>query len=308
MEIVAGVDEAGRGPLAGPVVAAAVILPIKNSIKGLVDSKKLSHKKREILFNEIVKKSHVGVGIVSHRTIDNINILQATYIAMRKAISQLSTTPERVLIDGYGLPDQKIKNEGIIGGDDSVECISAASIVAKVTRDRIMIEVDPIFPEFGFAKHKGYGTKQHMEALIMNRATPIHRKSFEPVRVNLPNMAWLKYNKKLGQLGKQLVSLDYLNKGYKIIQLNFTSGNYGDLDIIASKDNELVFIEVQTVTKSQLGSSVLKVDKSKFEKLESTIHYYLSEQENKNDYRLDVSTVILDKTPIIKHNFNVSIN
>ena len=142
LKVIAGVDEAGRGPLAGPVVAAAVILPKNHKIEGLADSKKLAPKKRERLFDEIKAVSQVGIGIVSHKTIDQINILQGTYKAMRKALGRLSKKPEKALIDGFSLPEQVIKNEGIIGGDSKVESISAASIVAKVTRDQIMKNMD----------------------------------------------------------------------------------------------------------------------------------------------------------------------
>ncbi len=308
LEIIAGVDEAGRGPLAGPVVAAAVILPEHHNIEGLADSKKLTAKKREILFGQIMDVSDVGVGIISHRTIDKINVLQATYKAMRKAIGALSQAPNKALIDGYGLPDQSIKNEGIVDGDNLVECISAASIIAKVTRDKFMASVDLIFPEFGFAKHKGYGTKQHMEALQMHRATPIHRKSFEPVKVNLPNMAWLKYNKKVGQLGEQLIALKYLNNGYKILGMNRTCSHYGELDIIAEKEGETIFIEVKTATRDQMGGPILKVDSHKLKKLESAIQYYCLEQETESDVRLDVATVILDKTPILKTYKGISLD
>ncbi len=295
LEIIAGVDEAGRGPLAGPVVAAAVILPENHDIEGLADSKKLTPKKRENLFQQIMDVSDVGVGIISHRTIDKINVLQATYKAMRKAIDALSQAPDKALIDGYGLPDQTIKNEGIVDGDNLVECISAASIIAKVTRDRFMASVDPIFPEFGFAKHKGYGTKQHMEALQMHRATP-------------PNMAWLKYNKKVGQLGEQLIALKYLNNGYKILEMNRTCSHYGELDIIAEKDGETIFIEVKTAMRDQMGGPVLKVDSHKLKKLESAIQYYCSEQETELDVRLDVATVILDKTPVLKTYKGISLD
>ena len=144
----AGVDEAGRGPLACPVVAAAVILPKNHTIVGLIDSKKLTAKKREKLYNEIIKVSDYGIGIVSHRTIDKINILQATFKAMRKAILNLNQKPDKILVDGYAIPDKTIKNEGIIGGDNLIECISAASILAKVIRDEIMVDIDKLFPEY----------------------------------------------------------------------------------------------------------------------------------------------------------------
>jgi ribonuclease HII len=208
IKIIAGVDEAGRGPLAGPVVAAAVILPKNHTIKGLIDSKKLTAIKRENIYNEIIKVSDYGIGIVSHKTIDRVNILQATFKAMNKAILNLNQKPDKSLIDGYGLPNQIIKNEGVIGGDDLIECISAASIIAKVTRDRIMLNIDKVFPEYGFAKHKGYGTKIHMESLKINKASPIHRKSFKPVKENVPTTEWLKNNNKFTQLAIQLVCLD----------------------------------------------------------------------------------------------------
>ncbi|MDP6340027.1 MAG: ribonuclease HII [Candidatus Marinimicrobia bacterium] len=300
MEIIAGVDEAGRGPLAGPVVAAAVILPPNHQVEGLADSKKLSPKKREKVFDEIMAVAEVGIGRVSHQTIDQINILQATFKAMRKALGSLKQTPSKALIDGYKLPDQVIKNVGVIDGDNKVESISAASIVAKVTRDRIMLSVDPIFPEFGFARHKGYGTIQHVEALNKYKATPIHRKTYQPVKANLPGMRWLKISRRIGKLGEQLAALQYLKNGYQVIEMNRTCSHFGELDIIAEKNDEWVFIEVKTATKDQLGGPILKVDPAKLRKLESAIQYYLSEQDEEKDIRLDVVTVMLDKKPIIK--------
>ena len=301
MEIIAGVDEAGRGPLAGPVVAAAVILPNNHKIDGLADSKKLSPKKRKRLFDEIKSVSKVGVGIVSHKTIDEINVLQGTYKAMRKALGRLSKKPEKALIDGFPLPNQVIKNEGIIGGDSKIESISAASIVAKVTRDQIMKNMDPIFPEFGFSQHKGYGTKQHMEALKKFKATPIHRKTFRPVKENMPNIRWLKSSQRIEKLGAQLVALKYLNDGYQIVKMNHTCSHYGEINIITEKNDQLIFIEVKTATKDQKPGPDLKLDPSKLQKLKSAIHYYLLELGEEKDLRLDVSSVIIGKNPIIKN-------
>ena len=193
MKIICGVDEVGRGPLAGPVVAAAVILPEDHQISGLNDSKKLTEKNRVILYKEISDLAQISIGIVSHRIIDKNNILNATYLAMEKAILGLKTKPDLSLIDGYGLPNNNIKNEGIVRGDSKVESISAASIIAKVTRDILMQKIDPIFPEFKFAKHKGYGTKYHIEILKKLKATPIHRKSFAPVKNNLPTKKAVSY-------------------------------------------------------------------------------------------------------------------
>ena len=176
---VCGIDEAGRGPLCGPVVAAAVILPDEYNILYINDSKKLSETKREEVYKEIDKYAVAyGVGIVSPERIDEINILQATYEAMRTAIHKLSVKPDILLNDAVTIPKVDIKQVPIIKGDAKSISIAAASVLAKVTRDRIMEEYDKKYPEYGFAKHKGYGTKQHIQALEQFGASPIHRRTF----------------------------------------------------------------------------------------------------------------------------------
>ncbi len=178
-QYICGIDEVGRGPLAGPVVACAVILPKDCDILYINDSKKLSEKKREMLYDEIMEKAvSVGIGIVSPARIDEINILQATYEAMREAISKLTVKPDILLNDAVRIPGVDIEQVSIIKGDAKSASIGAASIVAKVTRDRMMAEYDSVFPEYGFASNKGYGTAVHTQALKELGATPIHRRSF----------------------------------------------------------------------------------------------------------------------------------
>lgn len=176
---VCGIDEVGRGPLAGPVVAAAVILPKNCQILYLNDSKKLSEKKREELYDVIMKEAvAVGIGMVSPARIDEINILQATYEAMREALGKLSVMPSVLLNDAVTIPEVTIPQVPIIKGDAKSVSIAAASIIAKVTRDRLMVEYDEMLPGYGFVKNKGYGTAEHIAALKENGATLIHRKTF----------------------------------------------------------------------------------------------------------------------------------
>lgn len=176
---ICGVDEAGRGPLAGPVVAGAVVLPKDEIIYYLNDSKKLSEKKREELFPLIKEKAVAwGVGIVSPETIDEINILQATYRAMQMALENLSVKPDLLLNDAVTIPGVEAEQVPIVKGDAKSASIAAASILAKVTRDHMMDEYDQLYPGYGFAKHKGYGTKDHVEAILTQGPCPIHRKSF----------------------------------------------------------------------------------------------------------------------------------
>lgn len=178
-KVIAGVDEAGRGPLAGPVVAAAVVLPEGIIIEKLNDSKKLTAKKRQEIFEVIVEKAvDYSIGIVDEKCIDEINILNATKKAMKIAISNLSIRPDIVLIDAVELNDISVKQVSIIKGDALSISIAAASILAKVTRDKMMVEMDKIYPQYGFAKHKGYGTKAHIEAIKKYGITPIHRLTF----------------------------------------------------------------------------------------------------------------------------------
>ncbi|HJF93537.1 MAG TPA: ribonuclease HII [Lachnoclostridium phocaeense] len=176
---ICGIDEAGRGPLAGPVVAGAVILPKDEKILYVNDSKKLSEKKREMLYDEIMDRAlAVGVGIVGPERIDEINILQATYEAMRMAVAQLKVQPDILLNDAVTIPDLKVHQVPIVKGDAKSVSIAAASIIAKVTRDRLMREYGQVFPEYEFASNKGYGTKSHIEALKTYGPTPIHRRTF----------------------------------------------------------------------------------------------------------------------------------
>ena len=178
--VIAGVDEAGRGPLAGPVVAAAAILNVDDDFIYLNDSKKVTPKRRDILYNDIMNRTIYGIGIVSAEEIDEMNILQATYKAMRMAIDKLSKRPEVLLNDAVIIPgiDESIHQEKIIKGDAKSVSIAAASILAKVTRDRYMEELGEKYPEYGFEKHKGYGPKAHIEVIKKYGITPEHRKTF----------------------------------------------------------------------------------------------------------------------------------
>ncbi len=210
--LVVGVDEVGRGPLCGPVVAAAVTLKnieyrisnageVDKRWKFVRDSKKLSEKQREEMFDFIHEHFHIGVGIVHAETIDRINILEATFLAMKSAIASLKQSLAKdnhrvrdedlyLLVDGnQEIPNLSLKQETVVGGDGIVKSIAAASIVAKVTRDRMMLQYDVLYPEYGMVKHKGYGTKVHMDALRKYGPTPIHRMSFKPVLLSIPENA-----------------------------------------------------------------------------------------------------------------------
>jgi ribonuclease HII len=190
--LLAGCDEVGRGPLAGDVVAAAVILDPENPILGLDDSKKLTEKKRELLFDEIkLKAKSWCVARASVAEIDKINILQASLLAMHRAVQGLHIQPEYVLVDGNKLPQWSYTAEAVVKGDSRVGAISAASILAKVVRDREMVEMDKQYPGYGLADHKGYPTKVHMDALDKLGITPIHRTSYAPVRAKIEQMKLL---------------------------------------------------------------------------------------------------------------------
>ncbi len=177
---IAGIDEAGRGALAGPVVAAAVVLPINCQVSGVTDSKQLTPKRRAELFDEIHRTTAaVGVGRVDNEEIDRINILQATMDAMAQAITQITPAPDYALVDGTHLPEIFLPAEAIPKGDTLIQSIAAASIIAKVTRDRLMIELDETYPGYGFPVHKGYGTPLHRQAIAQLGPCPIHRRSFK---------------------------------------------------------------------------------------------------------------------------------
>jgi ribonuclease HII len=181
-----GVDEVGRGSLAGPVVAAAVILPPYCRIDGVKDSKELTPQKRAKLFKKIKSQAiSFGIGIVNHQVIDKINISNAAFVAMKKAIVQLSPKPDYVIVDGFPIPGLAIDNRGIIRGDKKSLSIASASILAKVTRDEIMKKFHVYYPDYGFDRHKGYATRQHIQALKRFGPIPIHRRSYAPVRESL---------------------------------------------------------------------------------------------------------------------------
>ena len=305
MTITAGVDEVGRGPLAGPVVAAAVILPEDHTIEGLRDSKKLSKMKREFLFPLIYEQAiGVGIGEVDVKTIDAINIREATFKAMEIALNDLSTVPEKALIDGHPLNNQVIPNEGIIGGDDKVDSIKAASIIAKVTRDRIMKEYAIIFPEYDFENNSGYGTKKHMDALKHYRATPIHRRSFKPVKELMPTFKWLESNGRIDWIGKKLAALYIKNKGLDVIKLDFINESTGHIDIIAKKGNQFIFIDVNT---SYLDNN--SISEKRDNDLKSAIDVYCKENSLRSNFRIDTISVILrSNKPEIFHNKDIRIN
>ena len=303
---VAGVDEVGRGPLAGPVVAGAVILPEKHEIEGLMDSKKLTKKKREMLYPIILAKAlGTGIGIVSVQKIDEINIREATFLAMERALGNLPMEPRSALIDGESLKSQIIPNKGIIKGDDKIDSIKAASIIAKVTRDRIMFQYGKIFPEYGFEQNSGYGTRVHMEALHMYKSTPIHRRTFSPVKKEMPTMKWLQENNRIQWMCEKLAALYLMENNFEIKKINHKNFSDDGLNIFAiSPDNQIVLFKV--IQKSFAGDKEEVMHVMKKDALLNKI----SLSELSDDYeienivpRVDALTVELIKnnSPRIEH-------
>jgi ribonuclease HII len=299
LQFVAGIDEAGRGPLAGPVVAAAVVFDQDSAIiEDVRDSKMLSTRKREQLYEKITANARaIGIGSVSPEEIDRTNILRATHKAMRQAIGRLKLKIDHILVDGRGLPDKIYPQTAIIGGDRSCYSVAAASIIAKVYRDRIMVAMDQVFPGYGFAKHKGYGTAEHLKAIQKLKPCPIHRKSFSGVRehvVDIQNVANSRY---LGKYGEDLAAYYLYNNGFTIIQRNFHAGAYGEIDIIATKDEVLSFVEVKTQRHQVFGKPVSWVDERKMERLGLIADAFLSRHpEFDLNCRFDVIGITITKS------------
>ena len=303
-KVICGVDEVGRGPLAGPVVAAAVILQKDHGIIGLNDSKKLTPKKRESLYQEIKNKSiSFGLGCVGIEVIDKINIRNATHLAMERAINKLKLIPEKILIDGREVPKSIINGESILKGDTKIEEIMAASIVAKVSRDKMMVNYSIIFPEYGFEKHKGYGTKMHMQAIKENMATPIHRKSFNPVRKYLPTLSWLKENKKIRWMAQKLSALHLQEINYTINTIDVVIDNRVLVDLIAYKDEINVFVFINLVNDPSYDinlNSTIKTDQS----IKETISNFIIENNmiTGRHWRIDTLNVdLFNKTSKFKY-------
>ena len=272
-ETVCGVDEAGRGPLAGPVCAAAVILPKGLVIDGLNDSKKLTDKKRRELYDVITQSAvSYGIAMATEQEIDEINILQATFLAMQRALDKLAVKPDLALIDGNRAKDFGLPVRTIVKGDSLSASIAAASILAKVTRDRLMEQLDAQYPQYGFAIHKGYGTKRHYAALREYGPCEIHRRTFL---------------KKFGPWGEALAAEFLRRRGYHIVATNYRS-RYGEIDIIAENAEYLVFAEVKLRRTAHFGAAREFVDLRKQERLRATASMFLEEHETALQPRFDV--------------------
>ena len=291
VELVGGIDEAGRGPLAGPVVAACVLFKKDVNIKGINDSKKLSEKKRNLLFDEILIKSlSVGIGIVHENKIDEINILQATYLAMKKSIGELKILPEQILIDGPNSSIKQFNVEHIINGDNKSLSIAAASIIAKVSRDRMMIEYDKIYPSYDFKQNKGYGTKYHLKAIKLNKISPIHRKSFRVVKENMPSYRYVEKKYGFDILSKQIVASEYIKQNYSIIDQNIIFKEIDDfIDLVIKKNKIIKFIKVGCIYKN---STKIKNNKDVYL---SCIEKYIVEKDIKSKFEFIVIFVEFKK-------------
>jgi len=274
-QFIAGIDEAGRGPLAGPVVAAAVILPHDYLNPEIKDSKKLSAFKREELYETINKEAvAIGMRIVDAEVIDHYNILYATLQAMREAVLELSTMPDFLLIDGNHRVPITTPQKTIVKGDSLSISIAAASIMAKVNRDRIMEMYHRQFPQYNFQQNKGYGTKEHLDAIRKFGICKIHRKSFH-VKICIKQISNSIYKMKdsskikTGKEGEKIAAAYLKKNGYRIIETNFRCA-IGEIDIIAREKDELVFLEVKTRRSEDLGFPEQAVGIKKQEKNVST--------------------------------------
>lgn len=293
---VAGVDEAGRGPLAGPVVAAAVVLPREERLwfRQVRDSKQLSLAQRESLYKHLEKEA-LGVGVVSSEVIDAQGILQATRQAMQEAVAKLPCPPDFLLIDSVKLPGLRLPQKNLTRGDQLCLSIAAASIVAKVTRDHLMLELDSLYPQYGFARHKGYGTKEHLACLERWGPCPVHRRSFEPVRRLLGGGSQTvgDTRKKLGRQGEEIARGYLEKKGWRCLQSNYRCSR-GEIDLILEKNGELVFVEVRTRKSSAFGLPEESLTDTKLSRLVTLSETYLQEHQLSSvSWRIDVVAIEL---------------
>ena len=287
-----GTDEAGRGPLAGPVFAAAVHLA-NSRIEGLNDSKKLSEKKREKLFLEICEKSKYSIASASVEEIESLNILEASQLAMRRAVEELQkkVKVELVLVDGNIARNFPIPAICIVGGDGKSASIAAASILAKVSRDRFMREMDITYPDYGFAKHKGYGTKAHYEAIAKYGPSPIHRLSF----LKKYYARQTPKPKSTGAIGED-VAFEYLQtKGYSLITRNFRC-RYGEIDLIVSDTRFIVFVELKLRDNASFAQATEFVSSHKQKKLHQTAEMWLQENPTLLQPRFDVIGIYIPQS------------
>lgn len=282
-----GVDEAGRGPLAGDVYAAAVILDPDNPIDGLNDSKKLTEKRREALFPEIQEKALAwSIGIATVEEIDSVNILEATYLAMRRAVEGLKVKPSMALVDGNRNPGLGIPTRLLVKGDATSASVAAASILAKVARDRYMKELAEQYPEYRFEQHKGYGTALHYEMLDEFGISPVHRLSF------LKKYLAEQKDPSAGNRGEAIVSQYLVGEGCRIVTAGYRT-YYGEIDLIAEQGEEVLFVEVKTRSSDALDAPAASVTEAKQLRLLRAAAQWMEENRTSLQPRFDVAEVIL---------------
>ncbi|MBQ2945844.1 MAG: ribonuclease HII [Clostridia bacterium] len=287
-KLIAGIDEAGRGPLCGPVCAAAVILPFEVDIPGLNDSKKLTEKKREELYPQIIEKAVAyGVAFATPEEIDELNILNATFLAMRRAVDMLSVRPDILFVDGNRIRNQEIEAKLIVKGDSLSASIAAASIVAKVTRDRYMTELSEQYPEYMLSKHKGYPTAEHYEILAKYGVAPFYRKSF------LKNIDRAKSKAEHGKAGEEAACRHLTEKGFEIVERNYRFKK-SEIDIIAKKDNGLFAVEVKTRSSEKYGRPADFVTDAQQERIIEAARHYRAERYPEYSLHYDIIEVLLD--------------
>lgn len=296
-EFICGIDEVGRGPLAGPVVAGAVVLPKESRILYINDSKKLSAKKREELFEVIQKEAvSVGIGMASPERIDEINILQATYEAMRQAVANLSVKPNLLLNDAVTIPGMDMKQVPIIKGDAKSISIGAASIMAKVYRDRMMEEYDHIFPGYDFASNKGYGSKEHIEAIHRQGPCPIHRRSFlkNICGSRFKGMEKAAVRRNYGMAAEEAAALFLEGKGIRILERNFRS-YHGEIDIIALEKETILIVEVKMRRNKECGTPAEAVNLKKQKRICYTLNYYRMKKQLMDTTAVRFDVIEVDK-------------
>ena len=293
---IAGLDEAGRGPLAGAVVAAAVVLGDEIP-EGLQDSKTLTPEKRERVYEKLANgDADYGVGVVDQFQIDKLNILQATVLAMKKAVGAIQDPPDYLLVDGSYLPEFIYPADCIPKGDACCRSIAAASIIAKVVRDRFMIQLDAFFPGYGFARHKGYPTQEHMESIVAYGPTPLHRLTFGGVREHLPRLRTER--KALGKWGEDYTCYYLWKKGATLLSRNFRASRDAELDIVVLLNGTVRFIEVKTGSGTEFSRPEEWVDDGKTARIYEASEAFLHAHEEYQEYpcQFDIAAVEVQNT------------